>query len=104
MSLTDDIIKIGFNQIDRNGLQVHLKTDLAPSIKIYDIDSPSSESGGDSLIKYGVTVTDRNGKELSNYGGKPKVNLLKVALLYGVLGAGLFVVAKGLKGSYVQFK
>lgn len=104
MSLLDDLLVLGSSQLRDEGLQIHLKTDLAPSVKIYDINSPNSESGGDSLIKYGITITNGKGKQLTNYGGQPKTNLLKVAVVYGALSVGLFVIIKGLKGSYVQFK
>lgn len=81
--------------LNEKGLQVHLKTDFGPAIKVYDADAPG---GNDSKlpIKYSVMITNREGKIIKQLNDAPKTNPLKAAALVGVLGIGTFVIISGL--------
>lgn len=89
------------DKLDEKGLQIFLKTDFGPAVKVYDADQPG---GNDSSlpIKYAVTVTDRNGKRLTGYGEPPATNPLKAALLIGVVGAGIYFLLAGVVSSINQ--
>lgn len=85
------------------GVKVYVATDISKEALVYDSDAPSKKSSGGLPIDYKIRITSRSGKEIVSY-GEAKFNPLKVAAIFGVGLAGLFIVAKGLKGSYVQFK
>lgn len=95
MSLLDDLKAAATSAAENRGIRVLVKTNLGPAIPIYNSDSPSS--GGPSLVKAGVIVTDRSGKELATYGGRPKTDWLMVSgIVLMVASAGVLMV-RGLR-------
>lgn len=87
------------NAVDSGGIVVKAKTDIGPELKVYDSDDPSGESTSSFLVpEIGLTVYNRNGRVLATYGGQPKINILKAGVYYGLLGTGLFIIFKGIKG------
>lgn len=81
--------------VDTRGVQVYLKTDIGPELKIYDSDAPAS-SGEGLPIKYAVRVTDRQGNQLTGYGEPPATNPIKAAIFAGVILAGVYLALTGL--------
>lgn len=39
------------------------------------------KDGGANIIKAGITIKDKDGNVITNYGGYPKTNYLKVAMV-----------------------
>lgn len=94
MSLLDDLKAAATAAAENRGIRVLVKTNLGPAIPIYNSDSPSS---GPGLIKAGVIVTDRNGKELAAYGGKPPTDWLMVSGLVLMIASAGVLMVRGLK-------
>ncbi len=82
------------------GIQVFIKTDLTPELKVFDsatLDKAVNENSS-PLVNVGVRIIDKKGKELYNYGGFPETNPVKSLALYGGLAGLLYLAFKGLRG------
>lgn len=95
MSVIDSIKNYARDSVASTGVKVYIKTDLGPELQVFDSDAPAGKSGGALPIRYAVRVTDRNGVELANYGEYPKTSLIKAALVWGALGAGVYLILAG---------
>lgn len=98
MSTFDRLQEWAIDQYQEKGIQVFLKTDIGPELKIYDSDAPASNGEG-LPIKYGVQVRDRSGNSLGKYGDYPATNPVKAAAVLAVIGLGLFVLTAGIMRS-----
>lgn len=104
MSILDDVKELVVDSYERRGVKVYVKTDIGPEIKVFDSDAPVNKDGSDTssdsqLIKYGVIVRDRKGKRIGSYGKYPDTNPIKLLIIAGVVGTGLFITLKGIKAS-----
>lgn len=85
-------------QFKDEGIQVFIKTDLTPELKVFDSATleKSVNTNNPPIVNVGVRVIDKKGKELYNYGGFPETNPLKAIALYGGLAGLLYYAFKGL--------
>jgi len=82
-------------------IRVYIKTDLGKEVKIYDSGEPAvADEGGEGFIKYGVKIKNQNDRVIASYGDYPDTNYIKLAAIFGILGTGLFITLKGIKGTF----
>lgn len=87
--------------LDEKGLQVHVKTDFGPAIKIYDADDPAGDNSP-LPIKYSVALTNRNGKVIKQYNPTPATNPIKAGIVVAVVGAGVYFILAGMYSTLKQ--
>lgn len=106
MSVFEDLQEYAIKKASEVDVKVYVKTDITPEVLAYDstkVDKDTGEDNNSGLLKYKVRVTSGSGKELFKH-GEAETNIVKSAIVYGGLLFSLFVVVKGLKGTYVTFK
>lgn len=94
--LSDKAAKYTDNYLDEKGIQVHVKTDFWPSIKVYDSDN-QSDSGANSPLKYSIKITNRDGKIIKQLNDIPQTNPVKAAAIVGVVGVGAVLIMLGVR-------
>lgn len=82
------------SELQSQGLQVHVKTNLGPSIKVFDAKDEQSRDGLD-LVKVGVSVRDESGAELYGSGDWPKTDYLLAGSLLAIGGVVIALLARG---------
>lgn len=83
-------------ELDKKGLQVFVKSSVSPEIKIYDSDNKNMSTGaGASLVDVGVTLRNRNGNMITNYGGVPDTNYLLAGSLTVLAFMVIFFFVRG---------
>lgn len=94
-----DILKYTVsNQLHDNGVKIFVKTDLGKEILVYDAAAPVNQTTGETnnLIKVGISVRDKNGNVITNYGGNPKTNYFKVAAVVAPILIVGFLTLRGI--------
>ncbi|MBT8448594.1 MAG: hypothetical protein KJO69_02835 [Gammaproteobacteria bacterium] len=87
--------------INRAGIQVYVKTDLGPEIKVYDSDDKTvEEKSGSALVRYGVQMRTREGRVITEYGQYPQTSLPKLGALLAVAGFGSFIILRGFRSMF----
>lgn len=81
--------------LEREGIQVFIKTDLGPAIMIYDSDAPVSNQPG--LIKGGVEIRERDGDVLTRFGDWPQTNYIKAGVITVSVLSLLYIIVQGIK-------
>lgn len=86
------------NKAYEKGIKIYVKTDLGKEVLVYDAQKPVSQTTGETndLIKVGITVKDKNGSVITNYGGNPKTNYLKVGLVVTPMLVMGFLMLRGI--------
>lgn len=86
------------NAIDNNGFIVKVKTDVSPEVEVYNSETQGQGANLSFIVpKSGITIYNKYGKTLATYGGKPKLNPVKVSIIYGTLGFSLFLMYRGIR-------
>ena len=100
MSTWDKIQNYAIDKATDSGVKIRIATDLGTDTIVFDTDAPPGKESKQSLImpEYQVTVENREGKAITQYGEKPQFNIVKASVLYGALFFGALIVLKGLKG------
>jgi hypothetical protein len=101
-SLSDIANVIGAEIIEREPVEVILKTDFGPEVVIYDSTKPSSGTSGTLPIKAGVTIRTKRGRVLSNWGGSPATNPVKVGLVVAGAASISYLLIQGIKRQIVK--
>jgi hypothetical protein len=96
MASIADVLKYTVNnQAYERGIKVFVKTDLGKEILVYDAREPQGKGGGTDIIKAGITIKDKDGSVITNYGGYPKTNYLKVAAVTVPILFVVFLMVRG---------
>lgn len=92
MTIKDDLMGFANQAIASEGVQIWVKTDFGPSVKVYDSDDPPSDEP--SIIKYGVEVRDRSGAKITGYGEMPETNPIKFIGVILLMGLGVMAAVR----------
>ena len=98
MSAWLDAIKLeAQKELQKQGYQVFVKTSISPELKVFDSKQAelAGAGGGESFIGVGVTIKDKDGKLIVNYGGKPETNYLLTGSIIAFVVMVLFFFARG---------
>ncbi len=84
-------------EIDKQGLQVFVKSSLTPSIKVFDSDKTTFSQGGgsSSFIDVGITIKNRNGDVIKNYGGEPGIDYFLAGSIVAFVLMIVFFFSRG---------
>lgn len=82
--------------LHREGVQIFVKTNLGPKIKIYDSDNPETVDG-DSIVKVGIKIQERDGDTIVSAGGWPETNYLYAGVIVVSVLSLMYVIVQGIK-------
>ncbi len=78
------------------GIVVHVKTNLGPSIKVFDAQQEKAQNAaGANLIKVGVSVRDKSGAELYSSGDWPETDYILTGAIVAIVGVGVLLIVRG---------
>jgi len=76
------------------GLRLVAGSNITPEITLYDASAEGSLLDTLGIVSY-ARVEDKNGNVIASYGEPQPLNLLLAVAYWGLLGVGLFAIARG---------
>jgi len=82
-------------ELKSRGLQVFIKTPLAPELKVFDSKDTELTGAGSGASFVGVTIKDKDGNLVTNYGGQPETDFFLQATIVAFLAMVVFFFVRG---------
>jgi len=95
VNFSDVLAKAAMDKAQQRGLQVFVKTNFTPRLKVYDAAQPQSSATAASILKVGVEVKDKTGNNIVKYGSMPETDYFLASALVAIAGAVAFFAIRG---------
>ena len=94
MAGTDLVASLVSRVAAGQGLKLVAGSNITPEITLYDASAQGSLLDTLGIATY-ARVEDKNGTILANYGEPQPLNVLLAVAYWGLVGVGLFAIARG---------